>query len=1093
MLPTIIRCPALLIAVIACLPLAADIPENPEPAGMGLGDYSYWSSSPFANTMLTAHDWIAFGPGEWGQTVHYEDNPQFDANGYPRYLQPNQRLRTLMWPFHARYASGLPESFPDRARSGNGKWVLTWRGEADLRMDAGQFIPEDSSGPATGSLLHGRRAYRMPPGVGAGHLVVESVNPDQPVTDIKVWMPDPADPQNRSLEGQFWHPDFLAYLQEMPLNHLRFMDWISTNQSPQRDWADRRLPSHRHQHGVLNRRNPAPGATWYTDSEGNPVPFPGDRSTGIAWEYVVDLANRTGLDPWICIPHLATDDYVRKVARLFLYGSDGQEPYTAPQKDPVYPPLDPGLTLWLEYSNEIWSNGNSFPQGNWAQAKADAAGMAKPAFNARRASQIWQIFQEVFGGPERLVRVAGIWTSGSHYTDPFLTELARYGPGLFPAVQPDVIAPTTYFGNGIQDWIFQKAMSRRNGEDPWFLTPEDFSTGSTTRPVSVPANDPYWAGSAVENHMDATFSEWKTRILSGATFAGGGPDATGTGGGFSAGLADTIRDTFGHSLPIVSYEGGPSLYTDYYDGGDPRDDGITTFMILLNRRPEFAEIYRMQLNMALSKGLSTHTLFVDTSSWGKYGQWGHLEYPSQNPADSVKWSAVQSWAAEARRLRDVRHVQGTRPVFDTPGTLPGAVYNETCEVRLSVSGGECATAPTFSVIGSHLVRGLRLEPVPGDPWSYRLIGAPQEGGWSHAYLRVNDDDGDASWRVFSHFTTGGPGTLLDADFSGAFTGAGDLPATRTHSLHRHLTWSGFHVGAPFSPSGGTAIGSDGTGVQLHAQEDALRFSVSQGTLNQSDATMASALADDEFWSFTLTPDPAHPLDLRGAELLLQWIRYRYHAPRAVSVFTSLSGFREADVLHTSSQFPPPDQPGTVSLLLPESEAYQNLTHPVEIRFYFHGSQYSHQAGLLGATLTARLRQGTYPHWAAAMNWRGQPPEPQADANHNGIPNVLEYAMDRLPASPSDPAQRPRLHPESAPGSSTALLLDYRIRSANTDYPLLIEGSPDLRSWTLLQPNGSSLQQSLLHADPDGDGSAELHRLRIDPDSPFRFFRFRVAD
>ncbi|NBB80053.1 MAG: hypothetical protein GVY36_11525, partial [Verrucomicrobia bacterium] len=539
--------------------LMADAPATLRPVGMGLGGFAYWEGSPFANTMLTAADWLQFGSGEWGQTIPYEGNAQFDANGYPQYLNPGKKLRTLMWPFHANYDAALPSSFPARVGSGVGKWVLTWKGEADLRLGMGgaTYLAAESSGAATGMLVDGRRVYRFGPEDAPGHLVVEAVNSANPITGIKVWLPDPADPEQQSLEGQFWHPTFLANLADMPLNHLRFMDWSSTNQSPQRDWADRRPPTHRHQHGVLNRRSPAAGLTWYVDGNGQAVTFPGDRSTGIAWEHVVALANQTGLDPWICVPHLATDTYVRKLANLFRYGSDGTEPYTSPQANPVYPPLDPGLQVWVEYSNEIWSNGNSFPQGNWAQAQADAAGISKPVFNARRYAQVWQIFQEVFGGSSRLVRTAGVWTGSSSYTDAFLAELHSYGPTLTPAVDADVIAPTTYFGNGIQDWAYQEAVRRRGGSDPWFLTPQDFTRNGSPVPESVPNGDPYWAGPRIHEHFDATFREWKTRIFSGATFAGGGPDAAEIGGGFDAGLKDSIFNVFGQHLPIVSYEGGP--------------------------------------------------------------------------------------------------------------------------------------------------------------------------------------------------------------------------------------------------------------------------------------------------------------------------------------------------------------------------------------------------------------------------------------------------------------------------------------------------------------------------------------------------------
>lgn len=1068
---------------------SAAVPENPRPVGMGLGGFNYWSSGPFANTMLTATDWLAFGSGEWGSRVFYEGNPQFDENGYPRYLNDGEKLRTLMWPYHAGHIDGGNATLPPRTRTGTGKWVVTWEGNADLRLETGVFLPGDSSGPATGSIVNGRRAYQVGGGDSLGHLVVHAVDAANPVTSIQVWLPDPEAPDTRSLEGRFWHPAFLANLRDMPLNHLRFMDWISTNQSPQRDWADRRPPAHRHQHGVLNRRSPAEGLEWYTDGEGNPVLFPGDRSTGIAWEHIVALANHTGVDPWICVPHLATDAYVRQLARLFRYGSDGVEPYDAPQANPVYPPLDPGLRLWVEQSNEIWSNGNSFPQGNWAQAQADAEGISKAAFNARRASEIWSIFQDVYGGAENLVRVAGIWTGSDVYTDPFLAELDRYGGTLSPAVRPDVIAPTTYFGNGIQDWVYQQALRERDGEEPWFLTPENFSSGGTTRPVSLPRDDPYWSGAAIDQHTEATFREWQHRIFSGASFQGGGPDATGTAGGFSGGLPHTIRSTFGRDLPIVAYEGGPSLYTDSYDGGSPEDDGITRFMIHLNRQPQFAEVYRTHLNLARSKGLDTHTLFVDVSRWGKFGQWGHLEFPDQNPDNSPKWSAVKEWAQDTSGLNPVDAPVGTRPAFQTPGLLPGAVYNQSYEAEIRVSGGEYLDGPTFRVVGSDLARGLQLEPVPGDPMARRLVGAPQAGGWSYLYLRATDDDGDAAWRIFRLFTSGGPGTLLDADFSGPFEPTSSLPASRTHALDDRVNWSGLDVGATYSPSGGSATGDDGTGVGLLQETDALRFFVSQGALSQSDSTLGSAIADDEYWAFTLTP-AATPLDLRDTEVVLQWIRYEYHAPRAISVFTSIEGFDGAAALYSTPDFPSPNQPASLELQLPDRPAYAGVTAPVEFRFYFHGSQYGHKAGILGLKVTERLEPGSYAAWAAEQNWNGRSSAPSADANRNGLINFLEYAMDLPAVGPSTAASMLptiRANQGSLP-QGPSIDLEYRVRVGPVDPALQVEGSPNLTEWTVLQPDGANISQSIVDPDPDGDGSAERHRLRVHLPSPYQFFR-----
>ncbi len=58
-----------------------------------------------------------------------------------------------------------------------------------------------------------------------------------------------------------------------------------------------------------------------------------------AWEFVTLLANAAKKDVWIGIPYYASDDYITKLAQLFKYGSDGVNPYTSQQTNPVYPPL----------------------------------------------------------------------------------------------------------------------------------------------------------------------------------------------------------------------------------------------------------------------------------------------------------------------------------------------------------------------------------------------------------------------------------------------------------------------------------------------------------------------------------------------------------------------------------------------------------------------------------------------------------------------------------------------------------------------------------------------------------------------------------
>ena len=1036
-----------------------DIPVVLKPMGMGLGGYNYYACSPFADSIHSSREWIEFSPYQWGNTILDSENPQYDSNGFPKYLNDNRRLRLLLWPYGANYYQ-RPSSWPIRDGQGVGKIVLTWTGHADLRLNNGTYLAAESSGAATGALQDGRRVYSTT--TGSVMLTVEEII--TPVSNIHVWLPDPSDPQNRALEGQLWHPTFLNRLRDFDLNHIRTMDWGETNQSPQMEWADRRLPSHRAMGGILNRRAPATN-------------FSGDRGTGMAWEYMILLANELQRDLWICIPHMASDDYVTRLARLVRYGSDGTEPYVSPQANPVYPPLAPSLRIYVEYSNEIWSNGNAFPQGNWAQDQANALGISKPQFNARRFCQVWRIFQETFGGAERVVRVASIWTGSSYYTDPFLQEIHTYGPTLEPPVAPDIVAPTTYFGNGIQDWAHQTAQNLRNTENAWYYTSQNFDAGGgNLRPISLPATDAYWSSDLLKAHQSEAFREWHRRILSGTTSQGGGFDSTGTGGGFDESLRTSIQTIFNRQIPLVSYEGGPSLYADYLDGGDARDDGTTLFLESLNRCPQFAHIYRIQLNMAWAKGLRTHALFVDNSGWGKYGQWGHLEYPDQIPTQAVKWQALLDAEAEAQHLRHVDDLLGARPQFVTAPSLPSGTWLHPYSADIEASGGDtpAGTSLKLEVIGSMLSQGLTVASVPGNSSCLRIRGIPTTGGSNYVYVRVVDGDGDPAWRIFNFQIAGGPGLVVESDFAGSDP-AMHLPWTKTLSLRAGTTFSGWQTGLSYSANGGLL---GGRGIQVHSANNALRFSVSQGTLNEADSTLASALADEEYWKLTLAPPSGQLLQLRKAEVRFTIFRDEYHAPRHWAIFTSLDGFTLGQQVYTAPRTTTMGESVEFVCTLPDTAAYENVSNPVEIRFYPYGSQYGHRSSIIGFKVSEALPDNApegFALWQQSLDWHGASNAALDDADHDGVNNLLEYAMGGQPQAIDT------IVPSLTRDGNLTKFSFTGITDPHLTY--IVEASSDasMRHWTEVYRHSAYDNQARQFEVTDSDNplpSSKFYRLRV---------------
>jgi hypothetical protein len=123
----------------------------------------------------------------------------------------------------------------------------------------------------------------------------------------------------------------------------------------------------------------------------------------------VDLCNRLNANPWFCMPHLASDDYVRQFA------------------EGVKRNLDPSLKVYIEYSNEVWNG--IFQQHRYAEEQGKRLGLGPKErpwegaamFHARRSVEIFKLWEQVFGSRGRLVRVIA-WQAagGAYWTDNML-------------------------------------------------------------------------------------------------------------------------------------------------------------------------------------------------------------------------------------------------------------------------------------------------------------------------------------------------------------------------------------------------------------------------------------------------------------------------------------------------------------------------------------------------------------------------------------------------------------------------------------------------------------------------------------------------
>lgn len=178
--------------------------------------------------------------------------------------------------------------------------------------------------------------------------------------------------------GEIFNPEFLRVIEGAHV--IRFMDWMKTNWSTEEEWADRPKVS---------------DVTW----------APGETVSGVRVnkgppvEIMVALANKIGADPWFCMPHMATDEYVTEFATI------------------VRDTLDPTLRANVEYSNETWNFG--FGQYGWLRTQ-----VATAILDVSSASGTPEVDEEVIGGTSG----ARGWFVEDRGGGVYAVEMVEYGP-----------------------------------------------------------------------------------------------------------------------------------------------------------------------------------------------------------------------------------------------------------------------------------------------------------------------------------------------------------------------------------------------------------------------------------------------------------------------------------------------------------------------------------------------------------------------------------------------------------------------------------------------------------------------------------------
>jgi hypothetical protein len=222
------------------------------------------------------------------------------------------------------------------------------------------------------------------------NIDLKRTDPDDPLRQIRILPAALADAATVPL----FQPEFLARVKQF--RAVRLMDWMLTNNSEQRSWSDR------------------PRIDDATQTK-----------KGVALEYMLALCNEAKVAPWFCMPHLADDNYVEQFAKQ------------------VKQKLSPSLPVYIEHSNEVWNN--TFAQGRYAADRgmqlklSDNRGQAQFFYHSRRSVEIFRIWEKVFGGTDRLVRVLGSQFGNQWGSEQLLTFESA-------GKHADALAVAPYFG-----------------------------------------------------------------------------------------------------------------------------------------------------------------------------------------------------------------------------------------------------------------------------------------------------------------------------------------------------------------------------------------------------------------------------------------------------------------------------------------------------------------------------------------------------------------------------------------------------------------------------------------------------------------------
>ena len=532
---------------------------NPSIGG-GLEKNRYFAESvPFIDLFKQASHWTVVLKD--GSTVTYSE---LEAGGY---LDENGWLMTM--PEDASYVRSLvysPPEFKEAYSYLSGRYVMTYEGDAEIEVP-GNIVSQEP----------GRIVFDYDG--GNLHVLVRSMDPNETndyLRNITIVREDLVDLHEA---GAIFNPDFIEVIEDHRV--LRFMDWQLTNDSPQAEFNDMPTEDY-YTWGLLNTR--------------------ADSNTGVPLSVMVELANQVGADPWFNIPHQATDDYIRQYAEF------------------VRDHLDPNLTAYFEYSNEVWNG--TFDQHQWAHDMGLEVFANVPEFQddtfpgmeyyGYRSAEMMSIIKDVFGS-EFDSRIHGVLSTQTANPGrlPSILNGAEYSAALAGQTVDDLydsVGVTGYFDGGLSR-VETEPMMRQWIEE----SKSRFEAGLEPDPYQ------YFIEQAVINIRDQSLQQqaFDEGLIT-------SPDKGHSLADIADFFAQNMAIAQSYGLGLVQYEGGshtvvPKQFQD--------DAELMDYYWKLNYSPEMAQLTSEMIQLFRDAGgtlVNDFAVIWEHSDDGFFGSLEHL-------------------------------------------------------------------------------------------------------------------------------------------------------------------------------------------------------------------------------------------------------------------------------------------------------------------------------------------------------------------------------------------------------------------------------------------------------------------------------------